>query len=241
MWIDDDILMQMTKELIVDCWVPDRAYVVLGAANDPKVEVHEERCREDSVTMLRRYGGGGSVVLHEGCLILSLGTWVKNPYGNSEYFRMINSSVIECLQSYHSIFNNLSLQGISDICYFEKKIAGTSMFRSKHYLLYQASVLINPRIEVIERYLNHPSKEPEYRQFRKHADFLIGISDILSTQCSSDSIDPLSLKLFFENNWETLCKRTLDQHLLGPQENEFPALLARIERAKTQSNCKRGN
>ena len=52
------------------------------------------------------------------------------------------------------------------------------MFRSRNYLLYQASLLVDSKIDLISKYLAHPSKEPTYRKKRPHSDFLIGLSQI---------------------------------------------------------------
>jgi lipoate-protein ligase A len=50
------------------------------------------------------------------------------------------------------------------------------MYRKKHVLFYTASLMISNDITEIDRYLRHPSKEPEYRQGRSHAEFLTTLS-----------------------------------------------------------------
>lgn len=237
MWIDDEILQNMAEDLFIRCWIPDRSCVVLGAANDPSMEVDMESCRDDGVAVLRRYGGGGTVVLHEGCLVIGIGVWVKNPYNNSEYFRILNQSIIECLQAFDQIFGILEQRGISDICFKDKKIAGTSMFRSKQYLLYQASLLVDLKIERIERYLRHPSKEPEYRKFRKHGDFLIGVQDILHSLRGSHNPTPQFLKAFFQEKLVFFCQKNLSGHLVGAQVSQFSALQARLDRYQKETKC----
>ncbi len=129
--------------------------------------------------MEKRYGGGGAVVLHPGCVVLSLGIWVKDYYQNQRYFCALNKAVIKHLASFWPSLGELQQNGISDIAYRGKKIAGTSLFRSRNYLLYQASILIEDRLDLIDRYLKHPSREPEYRQGKSHRQFLSCLNQIL--------------------------------------------------------------
>jgi lipoate-protein ligase A len=232
MWIDDVILENMVEDIFIQCWIPDRSYVVLGAGNNPEIEVNVSNCHLDKIPVLRRYGGGGTVVLHDGCLIIGIGAWVKNPYGNSAYFQMLNQAVIDCLHEFNQIFQRLEQRGISDICFKEKKIAGTSMFRSKHYLLYQASLLVDLKIERIERYLKHPSKEPEYRKSRKHVDFLTGLKEIIHNHTDLEHITPHILRNFFQEKLLFYCRKNLGDHLVGAQQSHFPALKARLERQR---------
>lgn len=179
MWIDDQILTNCHKDLEAEIFIPEETLVVLGNANDPEKECHLAHCKEDRVPVLKRYGGGGAVVLHSGCLVVSLGLWVKDYFRNDFYFCQVNKALISSLSAFHPDLEGVYQDGISDLCFEGKKIAGTSLFRSRNYLLYQASILFDPKIELIERYLKHPTKEPEYRQKKSHRDFVTGLSDIL--------------------------------------------------------------
>lgn len=178
MWIDDDILERSHEPLALTSWVPDRPVVVLGSSNVAVNEVEMERCAEAGISVLKRYGGGGTVLLHGGCVIVSAGVWVSQLYQNKLYFDVMNRAVIAALAAAWPTLANLTQRGLSDIVMGQKKVAGTSLFRSRNYLLYQASLLIEPRIEMIAHYLKHPTKEPDYRQGRSHGDFITGIADL---------------------------------------------------------------
>ena len=78
MWIDDDILSRCEEDLCLKVWVPKKTKVVLGSANNFERECFSKNCKEDKIDVLRRYGGGGAVVLHSGCLVISLGLWLKS-------------------------------------------------------------------------------------------------------------------------------------------------------------------
>ena len=195
--------------------------VVVGNSNDPITECDLERCTADNVEILKRYGGGGAVVLYPGCLILSLGMWVVDHFKNDFYFKNINQAVISTLASRWPVFSVLRQDGISDICIEDKKILGTSLFRSRNYLLYQASIITELNLELIARYLRHPSREPDYRSGRSHGEFLSDLKSI-SPEVTSASFDAL-----FANEFESHLKAQLEGELSDPVPEQFSALLKR--------------
>lgn len=223
MWIDKLVLEQCHKQLACVSWVPDSVYVVLGNANCFEAECKVEQCEADSVSVLRRSGGGGAVVLHSGCVILSVGMWVKHYYRNADYFRSINDAVIETLRNEYSEFVDLSQNGISDITLNGRKIAGTSLYRSRNYLLYQASILVDTKLDIIERYLGHPTKEPEYRGGKAHSEFLTSLSEFRK-DCT-----PEDVKSVFERSLAENLQKTLSEDFFEPQEDQLKYLRTRFE------------
>ncbi len=186
MWIDDDILRRCQERIAYRCWVPAEPAVVLGSSNQAVLEVNTEHCTRDGVPILKRYGGGGTVLLHSGCLVLSLGMWVAQAFQNKLYFDLLNGTVIDCLAKHWPALQGLGQNGLSDISFGPLKVGGTSLFRSRNYLLYQASVLVDCRIDLIETYLGHPTKEPDYRRQRSHRDFLVGLADLVPGLTAGD-------------------------------------------------------
>ncbi|KAF0135271.1 MAG: hypothetical protein FD145_97 [Candidatus Saganbacteria bacterium] len=154
-------------------WAALDTVIVLGRANKPEIEVFVSRAKKDNIKILRRLGGGGAVVLTEGVLIISIAKFVESDFGNQLYFNQINELIVQGLRDLN--IDGLSKKGISDICINENKILGSSMYREQKLLFYQGSLLINPRMEIINKYLKHPSKEPAYRLKRKHEDFLTSL------------------------------------------------------------------
>lgn len=203
MWIDERVIESC--EQVINCltWVPESVYVVLGNANRFETECNVPFCLEDKVPVLRRSGGGGAVVLHPGCVILSVGMWVKHYYRNAEYFQNINDTVIRILKQAHPEFHTLSQAGISDITLENKKIAGTSLFRSRNFLLYQASILVEDQLHWIERYLSHPTQEPAYRNGKSHREFIKSLSHFKSS-CTSESVSKLFEESLSQSLQETL-------------------------------------
>ncbi len=154
-------------------WEPVQTVVVLGRGNKSAVEVYENHCQHDHVPIIRRRGGGGTVVLSPGILVVSIVKRVTHRYYFQEYFHQINTYLIEALQ--HLDITSLGQQGISDICLHDRKILGSSMYRSKDILFYSASLMVSNDVQLLDRYLRHPSREPDYRQGRVHLDFVTTI------------------------------------------------------------------
>ena len=179
MWIDDDILERARESIALGLWEPKSPMVVLGSSNDAEREADVARCKADGVPILKRYGGGGAVLLHSGCAVLSIGLWVRQAFQNKFYFERVNAAVIAALSGSWPALRSIGQRGLSDLTVGDLKVAGTSLFRSRNYLLYQGSLLVQPQIELIERYLCHPSREPDYRAGRSHRGFVAGLSDFV--------------------------------------------------------------
>ncbi len=118
---------------------------------------------------------------------------------------MINDLWISALSAHLPV--NLTQRGISDICYGEKKVAGTSIFRKKHLLVYQGSMLVDVDLSRIGSLLNHPSREPDYRHGRSHTDFLTTLCQL---GCK-DSAEVLAVS----------CQNYFNHHLAQVFQKEF--------------------
>ena len=222
MWIDDQVIKNCKKPFHIETFLPEKPLVVLGSSNKIEAEVDAKACEDDGIPVLKRYGGGGTVVLYKNSLVVSVGCWVRSIYDNDKYFRLMNHSVISCLNEINPDVS-FSQRGYSDIVVGEKKIAGTSLFRSRKYLLYQASVLIDLDINLVNRALKHPTKEPDYRLGRKHSEFL---SDLKSYGYISGSESILE---HFRKNYQKHFLTIMNSELSDPMENHIPHLLKRIE------------
>jgi lipoate-protein ligase A len=148
---------------------PRDTAVVLGAAGNPGRDLKLAALEADGVPVLRRRGGGGAVVLSTGQVVLALVTEVASPFGNQEYARAINAWVVEALACLD--VGGLEQRGISDLALRGRKVLGTSIYRSRLVLFYQASLLVSNDVSVFGRYLEHPQAEPDYRQGRGHEAF----------------------------------------------------------------------
>ena len=192
LWLDEDVLERVRAgaPFAYRSWQPERVCVVLGRSNAAEREAHADRCAANGVPILRRRGGGGAVVLAPGMLVVSLAKCVKEAYHFTEYFHQINGLIMDALREIG--VQNLTQQGISDICLADRKILGSSMYRSKALLFYPASLMISNDLALLDRYLKHPSKEPEYRQGRPHREFvatLAGAYPALTVAAAQAALD----------------------------------------------------
>ena len=188
MWMDNWILNQKFEHwpIVNGATSPSHRYlfrffeaahplVVLSSSNQESREVISQNRLELDVPIVKRRGGGGTVTLSRGCLIFTLAFKAKEIFNNKEYFYLINQLWIDALEQMG--VKELNQKGISDITLGNRKVAGTSLFRSKHLLVYQGSLLVDANLDLLDLTLQHPSKEPDYRQGRSHREFLTTLKE----------------------------------------------------------------
>jgi len=145
--------------------------VVLPRSRVAVREVHLDRCRADGVPVVVRPSGGGAVVLAPGVVAASVVAAVDDiPQFPEPYFRAFGTAATLALTACGVL--GVTMRGVSDLCLGEKKIAGSALRLWRGRVLYQLSVLVDLDVAVIERYLPLPSREPDYRGGRAHADFV---------------------------------------------------------------------
>jgi lipoate-protein ligase A len=175
MYIDDDVLEKIKEgsDYYFKVFEAEKPEVILGRARSEQKDVKIRNCRVDGVPILRRAGGGGTVLLSPGVIVISIGGKTAFPFHLREHMNMVNEIIIKVLEL--SGVKNLSISGISDITIGDRKILGSSLYKKKGLVLYQGSLLNDPDLELIDRYLEHPDKEPDYRKGRPHKTFLTSL------------------------------------------------------------------
>jgi lipoate-protein ligase A len=156
-------------EAVFRLYEPEAVQIVLGAGGVAERDVLLEPAAADGVPLLRRLGGGGTVVLSPGQLVLALVTEAGSPFHNVEYARRINGWISAALADLgvHAVEE----RGISDLAIRERKILGTSLYRRRRLLFYQASLLVSTDLRLFNRYLRYPHQVPDYRRGRGHEEF----------------------------------------------------------------------
>lgn len=176
--VNDDLLAEheRTGRPVYRLTEPETVTVVLGAGRQAEEDVLLTRTTEDGVPVLRRRGGGGTVVLSPGQAVLALVTAVRSPFLNREYFRLINDWYRSALAGLGVPAERIEDRGISDLAIGERKILGTSIYRRRLVLFYQGSLLVANDVSLFDRYLKHPSRVPDYRRGRGHREFCTTLS-----------------------------------------------------------------
>ncbi|RME92713.1 MAG: hypothetical protein D6767_02565 [Candidatus Hydrogenedentota bacterium] len=173
---EEECLTQMEKNPhhIYLLFYENLSSIILGKTLHVEEEVYTHK---KNPPILRRMSGGGSVYHHIGNLnysiILSLETY-PHLFPIHESYRVILSAIVEGMKP------KLKLVpcGLSDLAIWQKgklrKISGNAQARKRGYLMHHGTFLYKKELlNPIRYYLRHPKKEPDYRESRKHDDFLI--------------------------------------------------------------------
>ena len=170
-------------------WIPDKIYIILGASNTPEDALNIDNIQSDKITVYKRPSGGQTVVLTPKTLVISVFFPDAISLHPLKIFYHVNTIIIKSLAA--EGIENLSPKGISDIAISDKKILGSSIYKSKEKIFYHAVLNFNENPDTFDRYLKHPKREPDYRKGRIHKDFVTSIVENdykKSMQTIADSI-----------------------------------------------------
>ncbi|MBU0718078.1 MAG: hypothetical protein KJ749_07510 [Planctomycetes bacterium] len=182
---DDDLIAATLR----DGQTRVRAYrftekvAVLGSGSYAEAELHLDVCHKDRVPVLRRRGEGCAVILDPANVIVSVAA-TGIPFGHHrQQFDTLTTWLIEGLARIG--MPGVSQAGICDLVLGDRKIGGACLHRSRDLLYYTVSLLVDPDLENVKRYLKHPPREPEYRRGRAHRDFMGSLAKSLAVDDSA--------------------------------------------------------
>lgn len=211
-------------------WVPGEKILVLGNSQEAERELNAEAVVADRIPVFRRMSGGGAVLLSQGCLCLGLRFAKRKELAIQDYFTM-GSGLIRSVTR-KNLGLDLQPRGISDLVCVndggkaslggysfatypepvrDRKVAGCALYMPRDFVLYLVSILIDPDFSDIEKYLAHPSREPDYRAGRSHRDFMAGLGSLSGRPVPAGDMVPwfeaeIESTLGAELDWE-LCRR----------------------------------
>ena len=162
--------------LKVEVSIPTRWHVVMGASGKPEHEVHQDFLVSQNIPLYKRKGGGGTVLLGPGTIVVTVHAGVRHLYRNKDYFNAVNRALIGVFQTWKDL--DYQLKGLSDIAVGERKIVGSSLFRRRQYLLYQASILFDLDLAIMTAALKPPPRQPDYRRDRGHGAFVTSLLEM---------------------------------------------------------------
>lgn len=171
--LPDYTIFESSKDFDYYIGEPDDTYIVLGRSNDIEKAINCEQVKQDGIITLKRPSGGESVILSPRMLIFSFKQKSDSIQNPTKLFKLINTKIIENLSKLG--IDKLYSKGISDLSIGEKKIMGSSMFSKNKTIFYHGVLNISEDVEIIEKYLKHPSKEPDYRKRRPHREFVTSL------------------------------------------------------------------
>ncbi len=144
--------------------------IVIGRGGKPELEIDLDAARVDNVPILRRRGGGCAVLLDPGNAIVSAALPAPGIGGITSAFAAITAWLIDALA--RAGVAGVERRGTSDLAIGDRKIGGACIWRTRGLLYYSTTLLVAPRLELVERYLPHPPREPAWRRGRAHREFM---------------------------------------------------------------------
>jgi lipoate-protein ligase A len=177
-YLEDDALCAATRQDRRPrhrVYRPARVEVVLGRGSKPELELELAACLADGVPVTRRRGGGCAVVLDPGDLIVSVALPLAGLGGNLHAFAQISAWLVTALAALG--IPDVRREGASDLVRGERKVGGACIHRTRDLLYYATTLLCEPAVPLMERYLRHPPREPDYRRGRRHAEFVGSLLD----------------------------------------------------------------
>jgi len=154
-------------------WIPDETCIVMGRSNNPSDSIFIEDVVADSIPVYKRPSGGETVVLSNKMVVLSIAVAQTDFKNGKSYFKDYNTKIISVLESFG--IRNLGYKGISDITINDLKILGSSIYQNKFVVFYHAVLNVDESVSLIDKYLKHPLREPDYRKNRNHKDFVTSL------------------------------------------------------------------
>jgi lipoate---protein ligase len=153
-------------------WQTTQPIVVAGRHRPLADDVDVEACHVDGVAIIRRASGGGTVVIGAGCLNYAVAlSLVSRPQlmDVAYSFAVILDTIVGALA-----VPGLERSG-TDVSLLGRKVSGNAQRRGRRALLHHGTLLFNFDSSLATRYLREPSRQPAYRQGRRHEAFLTNI------------------------------------------------------------------
>ncbi len=173
LYVQDEAVLDRVRSGDVACVrvyrYPETA-AVLGRGGRPDVELDLDALAADGIPVLRRRGGGCAVVLDPGNLVVTVTLPLPGVGRVTSSFDAISRWLIAALDACD--VPGVERKGVSDLVLDDRKIGGSCIYRTKGLLHYATTLLVDPDLDLMERYLAHPPREPEYRHGRRHGDFV---------------------------------------------------------------------
>ncbi|MHC1769495.1 MAG: biotin/lipoate A/B protein ligase family protein [Verrucomicrobiia bacterium] len=157
-------------------WQSPTPFVVVGYANEVAREVHLDACRKRNIPVFRRCSGGGTVLQGPGCLNYALCL----RFEEDSPLASITASNRYIMEKHRQLFEQLlqrpvKVQGHTDLAIAGRKFSGNAQRRKRRSLLFHGSFLLGLDLSLMGALLPMPSKQPDYRSDRSHAEFVCNV------------------------------------------------------------------
>jgi lipoate-protein ligase A len=199
-WCEDD-----SDHEVLRFWESTDPFIVLGYSNKAQTEANLDAARRAGLPVLRRCTGGGAVVQGPGCLNFTLilriaeNSPLKSIRETNNFIMQKHRDAlaavlraegggrraegsISSLIAHPSFLPCPAVRGATDLALDDLKFSGNAQRRRRKFLLFHGTFLLGVDIELIERVLPMPSRQPDYRRGRRHREFLTNLNSVSGRQ-----------------------------------------------------------
>ena len=168
--LEEALLRRSTRNFLLLTRGQPGAAIVLGISGKPRALCDVDRAAKDGVPMVKRFSGGGTVVVDDAC---ALHSWI------------VAAAAAPCAPFPREIMDftggiygralaTAEVLRENDYVLGERKFGGNAQSITKDRWLHHTSFLFELRPRNMA-YLTLPEKRPDYRGDRDHLDFLTGL------------------------------------------------------------------
>lgn len=148
--------------------------IVMGISGKPEELLNLETVRQEEIPVIKRFSGGGTVIVDENTLFVTL-------IMNQKDVPIDPFPEPILAWSAHLYSGAWAIPGFAlrenDYCIGEKKCGGNAQYIKKGRWLHHTSFLL----DFSPQNMNHlqlPTRKPKYRGNRSHSEFLIGLNKV---------------------------------------------------------------
>ena len=167
---DHDLYHQKGPPCEYIIWQPREKLIVIGKSDKAEGSVHLPEAQKDGIKILQRPSGGHAVVLSPQMIAVSFVRREKPLPVSKEFFKMMNNFIITALEEIG--VKDLVQKGISDIALGQQKICGSAVYRNAYFVFFHAILNVGESATEIGKYLQYPTRVPDYRSGRAHEKFV---------------------------------------------------------------------
>lgn len=161
--------------MVINQGTPERA-VVMGLSGKPHSLLDVEAVRRDSIPVIKRFSGGGTVVVDESTIFVTL-------IGDDEFLREYKTKlypreIMAWTETFYKrVFTDSDFRlREHDYVFGDKKFGGNAQCITRKRWLHHTSFLHDFKDKNMD-YLLLPNSTPEYRAKRSHLDFLCRLNE----------------------------------------------------------------
>lgn len=203
--LDEALLEQAERGAggeVLRLWTLDRPTVIIGRGSKIVGEVNFVDCQREGIPIFRRCSGGAAIVGGPGCLMYSVVLSLRSRPALRHVDQAHQLVMTHLLAAVSLQAPQARWQGTCDLTVSERKFSGNSLRIARDHLLYHGTILHAADLAQIDRCLATPPRQPDYRQGRRHADFITNLP-----------VDPVKLADDIASEF-----RALDRTQLWPEE-----------------------